>query len=166
MTKQVSSITHRHIRSVMACFYYLEFARQLLNSKNKFAIYDSLKTSVSEHLHSLAIHSDEIKLYDRLLQGNIQDVPEDQIQSSGYVVHTLEASIWCILTTDNYKGAVLKAVNLGEDTDTTGAVTGGLAGLLYGFDAIPDHWVKQLARRDDIEDLANRLLARFAGIMD
>ena len=69
----------------------------------------------------------------------------------------LEASIWCLLTTNNYKDAVLKAVNLGEDTDTTGAVTGGLAGLLYGFDTIPENWVKQIARKDDIEDLANRL---------
>lgn len=77
-------------------------------------------------------------------------------------MHTLEASIWCLLTTDNYKDAVLKAVNLGLDTDTTGAVTGGLAGLLYGFDDIPAHWVNQLARRDDIEDLANRLKARLA----
>jgi ADP-ribosylglycohydrolase len=52
-----------------------------------------------------------------------------QVSSDGYVVHTLEASIWSFMTTDNYKDAVLKAVNLGKDTDTTGAVTGGLAGL-------------------------------------
>jgi ADP-ribosyl-[dinitrogen reductase] hydrolase len=69
----------------------------------------------------------------------------------------LEASIWCLLTTGTYQDAVLKAVNLGSDTDTTGAVTGGLAGLLYGFDGIPAHWVAQLARRQDIEGLANRV---------
>jgi ADP-ribosyl-[dinitrogen reductase] hydrolase len=51
----------------------------------------------------------------------------------------------------------LKAVNLGEDTDTTGAVTGGLAGLLYGYDALPSEWIDILARRNDIEDLCNRL---------
>ena len=55
------------------------------------------------------------------------------------MLHTLKASIWCLLTTDNYKDAVLKAVNLGEDTDTTAAVTGGLAGLLYGLDNIPNN---------------------------
>ena len=85
-----------------------------------------------------------------------------RVQSSGYVIHTLEASIWCLLTTDNYKEAVLKAVNLGQDTDTTGAVTGGLAGLLYGIDGIPANWVMQLARWKDIDDLAKRLTARFA----
>lgn len=72
-------------------------------------------------------------------------------------MHTLEASIWCLLTTDNFKVAVLKAVNLGDDTDTTGAVTGGLAGLLYGFDNIPINWIKQIAKKDEIENLAQRL---------
>lgn len=67
------------------------------------------------------------------------------------MLHTLEASIWCLLTTDNYKDAVLKAVNLGEDTDTTAAVTGGLAGLLYGLDNIPSNWINQIAKHDDIE---------------
>ncbi|MDO8898757.1 MAG: ADP-ribosylglycohydrolase family protein, partial [Bacteroidales bacterium] len=57
----------------------------------------------------------------------------------------------------NYKKAVLKAVNLGEDTDTTAAVTGGLTGLLYGFDKIPSNWIKQIARKNDIENLAIRL---------
>ena len=84
-------------------------------------------------------------------------IPEDQIRSSGYVLHTLEASIWCLLNTDNYKDAVLKAVNIGSDTDTTGAVTGGLAGLLYGYESIPEHWLNQLARKNDIEDLAVRM---------
>ncbi len=87
---------------------------------------------------------------------------EDEIQSSGYVLHTLEASIWCLLTTDNYKEAVLKAVNLGSDTDTIGAVTGGLAGLLYGLDNIPKNWLQQIARYDDIENLAERLADKLA----
>ena len=72
-------------------------------------------------------------------------------------MHTLEASIWSLLTTESYEDAVLKAVNLGSDTDTTGAVTGGLAGLLYGFDKIPENWLQQLARYNDIENLAERL---------
>jgi ADP-ribosylglycohydrolase len=79
------------------------------------------------------------------------------------VLHTLEASIWCLLTTESYKDAVLKAVNLGEDTDTTGAVTGGLAGLLYGLDNIPIKWIKQIARYEDIKNLAEQLGGRIAG---
>ena len=73
-------------------------------------------------------------------------------------MNTIEASIWCLLNTDKYADAVLKAVNLGHDTDTTACVTGGLAGLLYGYDEIPLVWVNEITRKDDIEELANRLL--------
>lgn len=157
LTKQVSSITHGHIRSVLACFYYLEFARKLLDGATKFEAYDSLKTELIDFFSEQSINPEEVSLFDRLLVGNIHELPSDEIKSGGYVVHTLEASIWCLLTTDSYESATLKAVNLGEDTDTTGAVTGGLAGILYGYQDIPANWLHKLARRADIEDLADRL---------
>ena len=72
-------------------------------------------------------------------------------------MHTLEAALWCLLKHDTYAATVLAAVNLGDDTDTTGAVAGGLAGLAYGEAAIPAEWLAVLARRADIEDLALRL---------
>jgi ADP-ribosylglycohydrolase len=162
ITKKVSSITHGHIRSVIACFYYLEFANQILLGKDKFEIYKDLKTEISNHLTSLAINPTEIAKFDRLLKGDVAKLDEDVIQSSGYVLHTLEASIWCLLTTDNYSEAVLKAVNLGSDTDTTGAVTGGLAGLLYGIENIPEKWIQQIAKYNDIENLAERLNNKIA----
>lgn len=156
-TKEVSSITHGHFRSSFACFYYLEFARQLLDKKDKFEIYANLQTEIPKFLSYRIINPKEIVLFDRLLKGKIYEFPENEIYSSGYVLHTLEASIWCLLTTDNFKDAVLKAVNLGEDTDTAAAVTGGLSGLIYGFESIPPKWIKKLARKKDIEDLAIRL---------
>lgn len=162
LTKAVSSITHGHIRSVISCFYYLEFARELLKNKNKLFIYDTLKELLPDFLFSLSIPPEEVNLFNPLLSGNIHNLQEQEIQSSGYVLDTLEASIWCLLTTNSYKDAVLKAVNLGNDTDTTGSVTGGLAGLLYGFDNIPESWVEQLARRDEIEELAASLTSKFA----
>ena len=66
------------------------------------------------------------------------------------------ASLWAFLTTDNFHDAVLKGINLGDDTDTIGSVTGGMAGLYYGFDQIPSEWINQLARKDDIFELVNR----------
>lgn len=155
--KQVSSITHGHIRSVISCFYFLEFAKQIVEGKNKLEIYKALQTEVTEFLVSLFINPIEIELFDRLLKQNIHLFNGEEILSTGYVLHTLEASVWCLMTTDNYKDAVLKAINLGEDTDTTGAVTGGLAALLYGYENIPEQWIKQLARQSDILDLAKRM---------
>jgi ADP-ribosylglycohydrolase len=155
--KQVSAITHGHIRSVIACFYYLEFASQLIDGFDKQSIYINLQNSVPTQLKSMGIEENEINIFNGLLHDSISNRSLDTIFSSGYVVHTLEASIWCLLTTENYSDAVLKSVNLGKDTDTTAAVTGGLAALLYGFDSIPNEWLNQLARKEDIEDLAKRM---------
>ncbi|NML21398.1 ADP-ribosylglycohydrolase family protein [Pseudoflavitalea sp. G-6-1-2] len=155
--KLVSSITHAHIRSVIACFYYIEFCLQLMKGENKFTVYENLKGSITAHLIQLRINTEEVMLFDRLLKGNIYELPNEQIFSSGYVLHTLEASVWSLLTSDNYHDAVLKAVNLGSDTDTTGAVTGALCALLYGYDNIPQHWIDAIARRKDIDDLSIRL---------
>lgn len=157
ITKQVSSITHGHIRSVIACYYYLEFARHIINGKDKLQAYKILQKEIPEYLSYLSVNPKEIALFDRLLNQDIYTLSEKDIHSSGYILHTLEASIWCLLTTSNYREAVLKAVNLGEDSDTTGAVTGGLAGLLYGWETIPQSWMDQLIRRDDIIDLGIRM---------
>jgi ADP-ribosyl-[dinitrogen reductase] hydrolase len=159
--KSASSITHAHVRSVMACFYYLEYALQLLETNDKFKAYFDLQKIIPGFLTAMAIEEKEIDLFNRLLKSDISSVPREQIKSTGYVLHTLEASMWCILSTSNYKDAVLKAVNLGEDTDTTAAVTGGLAGMIYGFDSIPQKWIEQLARKEDIEALALRLERKY-----
>lgn len=159
-TRQVSSITHGHIRSILACFYYLELALLFLEGKDKWTACNTLRTFLPPFFSSLSVPAGEIATFTRLLNGNIAELAEADIFSSGYVLHTLEASLWCLLTTDNYPDAVLKAVNLGEDTDTTAAVTGGLAGLLYGMDQIPASWINQLARKDDINLLADRLFDR------
>jgi ADP-ribosylglycohydrolase len=161
IVKEVSAITHGHVRSVIACFYYLEFARKLLTNTNLVSVYYEVNTEVTSFLKGTTINPDEIALFKRLLKGDIYELPVTEIQSSGYVLHTLEAAIWCLLTTASYSEAVLKAVNLGLDTDTTAAVTGGLAGLLYGYESIPEHWVLMLARKKDIDALAQRLANKY-----
>lgn len=166
MVSEVSSLTHRHIRSILGCFIYVEFARELLSGKDKMVAYDNMRMSVNSFLQQQPICSQrEIDKYHRILCNPIGDYEiqpiysfeEDEVYSSGYVLHTLEASIWCILTTNNYHDAVLKAINLGNDTDTTGAVAGGLAGLLYGQESIPAEWLQILAKRTEIEMLSYRL---------
>jgi ADP-ribosylglycohydrolase len=154
---EVSSLTHGHIRSTIACSYYLEYAFHLMNGIDKVEAYTLLQASFSNQLEAIGIEPSEITVFHRLLDEAIANAPRDTIQSSGYVIHTLEASIWCLLTSDSYSEAVLKAVNLGGDTDTTAAVTGGLAALYYGVESIPSLWLEQLCRKDAIEELAYRL---------
>ena len=74
--------------------------------------------------------------YRRILSADIREFKLDEIKSSGYVVDTLEATLWCILNAKTYEEAVLTAVNLGSDTDTVSACTGGLSGILYGIGGI------------------------------
>jgi ADP-ribosyl-[dinitrogen reductase] hydrolase len=166
--REVSSITHAHIRSLMACFIYVEMARQLLSGLAIEKAYEQMQRVVRAFFQVEGIGSElEIRQFHRILEDPYGDYlikpliaySEDEIKSSGYVVHTLEAALWCLLTHDTYAATVLAAVNLGDDTDTTGAVAGGLAGLAYGEAGIPAEWLAGLARRADIEDLAQRLAA-------
>jgi ADP-ribosylglycohydrolase len=82
---------------------------------------------------------------------------EDQIKSTGYVIHTLEAALWCFHTTNTFEDGCIKAVNLGEDSDTTGAVYGQLAGAYYGIGTIPQRWLDKIVLRDIIIDVADKL---------
>lgn len=78
----------------------------------------------------------------------------DAIRGSGYVVDSLEAALWCFQTTDNFRDAILAAVNLGDDADTTGAVCGQIAGAYYGEEGIPAAWLEKLVMRAEITALA------------
>lgn len=156
---EVSGLTHGHFRSVFSCFMYLEIARLLLLGKTVADACHEAVFLVREFAEAQQFNRKELSYFTRILGEKLPEVQEDNIYSSGYVLHTLEAALWCLLTTGSYAEAVIKAVNLGEDTDTTGAVTGGLAGLAYGLDSIPKKWLEQLARRQDIEVLCRKLAA-------
>lgn len=86
----------------------------------------------------------------------IDKSPRERIKSSGYVVDTLEAALWCLLKTDSYRDCVITAVELGDDTDTVAAVAGGLAGIYYGVggeNGIPDEWIDKIARKEWVKEL-------------
>lgn len=153
----VSSLTHGHVRSVISCFYYLEYALELLKRRDKQTAYVNTAKTVSEFLVSNRTETSELNLFAPLLKEDISKQHVDSIPSHGYVLATLKAAMYCFLTTENYADAVLMAVNLGDDTDTTGAVAGGLAGLYYGFETIPEKWRNEIKRTNDIKDLCDRL---------
>lgn len=91
--------------------------------------------------------------------GAYREKSENEIQGSGYVVESLEAALWCFLTTDSFRDAILKATNLGQDADTTAAICGQLAGAFYGETGIPNSWLNQVARGHEISILATQLAA-------
>lgn len=155
--KEVSAITHGHFRSVFACFVYVVFVIELIKGINKKEAYAYTQDLVLKYAELQGFNPVEVELFSRILKNNISSYPEDEIKSSGYVLHSLEASLWCFLNSESYSEAVLKAVNLGEDTDTTGAITGGIAGIYYGFENIPKEWVDELVRKDDIAALCKKL---------
>lgn len=154
---EVSSLTHAHFRSVFACFIYLEFGLGILNKVKKENVYIDVQEKITAFADKQGFAAEEVQLFDRILKQKIYEQTESNIHSGGYVLQTLESSLWCLFNTNSYKDAVLKAVNLGADTDTTACVTGGLAGLLYGVDSIPQSWLNEIARKHDIMDLCKRL---------
>ena len=115
---QAAAITHGHEISMQACVIYVHVARRLLAGETIREIIPTLKFA---------------KPFDRL--DKIDQLSEEKISSGGFVVHTLEASLWVLAKYDSFKDTVLAAVNLGDDTDTTGAVAGGLAGIVYGLES-------------------------------
>ncbi len=138
----ISALTHAHRIAKTACLIYVELARRLIDGMDRLPALKSVSGLCTGEFARLT---------------NIADIPENEIQSSGYVVHTLEASVWCLLKYDNYHDAVLAAVNLGDDTDTTAAVTGGLAGIAFGN--IPKDWISEIAGKDWIEELCDKFQA-------
>jgi ADP-ribosylglycohydrolase len=158
-TKEVSSLTHSHPRSVLGCYIFLDFAVRIIRGDELKKAYEEAKVHLKNFIKEEP-YSSELKHYSRILEGDIMNLKEDEILSSGYILHTIEASFWVLLKTDSYRTAVLKAVNLGADTDTTAAVTGGLAGLYYGYQEIPDEWLVEIARLDDVLELIDRFIEK------
>ena len=139
-------VTHAAAQAVEAC--------EWLASRLRMAILGGTRTEVltpgGDHGHP------ELQAVTR---GGWKTKTRSQIMSSGYVVDTLEAALWAVEATECFEDAVLLAVNLGDDADTVGAVTGQLAGALYGRSGIPDRWLARLAWKDRIERMADALLS-------
>jgi len=148
LVKDISSITHKHEISIMGCYIYVRYAMFLLTGKDKFSAYSMVKCV------DYTMFKEETRTYyDRLLNKDINKLNINEIYSSGFVVDTLEACIWVLLQSNNYKDAIIGAINLGNDTDTIGALTGGLAGIIYGYDFIPSEWRDKILRKDYLMDI-------------
>ena len=149
-----SALTHGHLRSQIACGIYYFLIKGILDNEGTLDERLSAGIQSVKDFYGSDVGIGEMTHYSRLLDlESFAVLSEGEIKSSGYVVHTLEAAVWCLLNTSSYREAVLRAVNLGEDTDTVAAVTGGLAGLYYGYNQIPGEWIDVLQKVDFIDGL-------------
>lgn len=152
---KVASLTHNHAISNTACAIYVAIAIALLDGRNKHQ-------AIREGFEKIQYAMDVPDNFSRVPA--LESLQRHEIRSEGFVMDTLEAALWCLLKADSYSETVLMAVNLGGDTDTTAAVAGGLAGILYGIGGekgIPLEWIDQIAKQGEIKDLCKAFEARF-----
>jgi ADP-ribosylglycohydrolase len=148
---EMSALTHAHERSRMSCAFYCLVVSELLHGE-ALSQATSFAWDVMDHRWDFS--SNERSTFESWHPDRLFVREESEIGSSGHVIDTLEAALWVNALHDNYRDAVLHAVNLGDDTDTTGCVAGGLAGLIHGQRKIPSEWLKVLAKREEFVDIA------------
>lgn len=150
---QVAGLTHNHIRGLIGCGLYYFMVKAIV--KHSGSLKERLQRGLDEGFTFYQKKAD-LGYYERLRDlEKLAEIPEDEINSSGYVVDSLEAAVWGLVTTETFEEALLKVVNLGDDSDTVGAICGGLAGLYYGYNAIPKEWLSEIKRREWIEGMCD-----------
>lgn len=156
-----SSITHAHPISILSCMIYDEVLRNIISNTH---INEEVMTSGLYELKKFIAKnfSDFYDNFDSILSGNIFQQNEENIQSTGYVIYTLEAALWSLSQSNSFPDAILKAVNLGNDTDTIASVTGSLAGAYYGFENIPENWMMQLENRELLDKVISKFISSLS----
>jgi ADP-ribosyl-[dinitrogen reductase] hydrolase len=145
--------THIHLRSQLACALYALMAWQLVLGNNPVQALDYAQDTLEEFIHPTERAELTIVLDGRMAPSS----------GSGYVVDSLWSAIRCVLATADYESCIRKAISLGNDTDTTACIAGGLAGIFYGEQGIPDRWKNALRGSEIVEDLLQRLAAAELG---
>ena len=159
---QISALTHNHLRSKMACGIYYFMMKSIIEGDGSLP--ERLQNGIDDAMdfyHEDLVNYVELAHYTRLFQlDEFAKCGEDTIKSTGYVVDSLEAAVWGLITTDTVEDCLLKVVNLGGDTDTIGAIAGGLAVLFYGYDSVPEEWRKQIIKEEEIITLCEMMEER------
>jgi len=138
ITAAQSLLTHYDNKATDACQFYNLLVYHYLDDKSKIS-------TIKEHIGKYPEYKQVFKL------------SKDELKPSGYVVDTLLCALWCFINTSSFEDAVCEAVNLGGDADTIGAITGGMAGVYYGYNAIPDRWEEKILVRDKLISIAQRI---------
>ncbi len=139
-----SRTTHASAESTEACEYYSTLIVEAINGDSNNRLLRSRKSQASEKIQ-------------QIVRGDWKHKTREQIESTGYVIHSLEAALWSIHSSNSFEEALVTAVNLAGDSDTVGAIAGQLAGALWSYEAIPSRWLQLLKRREHIAGLAKKL---------
>lgn len=139
-----SLTTHGAPEAVDACIAYADLIAAAIGGSPRRAVLEPLDARYAGRIS-------------KIMAGSWRGKERKTIHSSGYVAHSLEAALWCVGRTGTFAEAVILAANLGEDADTTAAITGQLAGALYGLNGIPESWLATLTWRERIESMAGQL---------
>lgn len=154
-----SALTHAHLRSQIACGIYYFLVQSIIENNGSLlhCLQHGIDSAYKYYRQDFSNYS-ELGKFDRLVDlAEFKTLPDNDIKSSGYVIDSIEAAVWCLITTGSYKECVLKAVNFGDDTDTVAAIAGGLAGLIYGYEDIPAEWLAVIKKREWIEGLCEKV---------
>lgn len=156
----VSRLTHAHPIALIGCDIYIAVLLKLLNGSEKNAALTEVYEQIRKYVSKNKDFEYAFAQYQRLGDSGFSSLPENKISSKGYVVDTLEAALWSFLTTDSYRDCILKILNLGNDTDTIGAVAGALAGIYYDGQKekdIPEDWINDLQGKDLLDNAIKNL---------
>ncbi len=148
-----SRLTHGYKDCIDSCRLLSECLYRLINDQPIFNVfYDS------DYRRSIITIQDQLSpQVQHIIEGKFFNKTVDEIKSGGGVIETLEAAMWALSTTQSFEEVVLKAVNLGDDADTVGAVTGQLAGAAYGYNAIPKHLIEGLYSAESLVETATSI---------
>lgn len=149
LIRDVTRLTHATEKCILANMIFVNYACYLLEGYYPAVALQKIQQEKYSFFSEACVDS-----FSRILKKNLIELPEEEIQSNSDVIESLEAAIWSLATTRNFEQAVITAVNLGHDTDTIGALTGGLAGLYYGMQGIPKRWLDKLKRLPELETIA------------
>jgi len=145
-----SKTTHANVMCVDACKYMAGIILGLLRGESKERVLSSMYSSVQNYFD----HNPLCRPIADIASGSFKQKQPPEIKGTGFVVQSLEAALWAFYSTDNFQEGALKAVNLGNDADTTGAVFGQIAGSFYGFENIPDEWINNISMLNKIKEIA------------
>lgn len=151
IVKKVSSITHAHEISICGCYIYVRYVMNLLRGINKFSALNQIKA-----LDYSMFSKTTLDCYSRILKEDINELDIDDISSTAYIVDSLEAAFWCFLQSASFKECVIATTNIGDATDSIGAIACSLAGIFYGYSNIPKKYLEDLRKLEYLEECCDK----------